>query len=387
MRILKYLFLLLLLAAFAMSVFFATQKGNYDVTRSRIINSPRATLYNYINDYKNWEYFYNPSENSAKTDYIFPKNTIGKGASFSWENEDDSGSFTTTDTKENQTITQKIAFNNSESEVYWTFKDTLGKTKVTWRSKGIMPFVFKIHTMLNGGPDKILGKMYEKSLATIDNSLHQEISTYDIVVNGQVTKMGNYYAYYPINSKISNITKNFRAILPKIEKFLQKNNIESKGKPYILFNKYDVANEFTNFWVCIDLKEEFITGPESEVLTGKSEAFQAVKATLTGDYSHLDETYSKIEEYLLQKGIKQDFSQPFIELYLKSLVEEKKSSQWKTVIYIPILIPKKVDYSNYIPKAKTERRVISPVSDIKQEEPTKNDVEKSIVIPDLNRPQ
>jgi effector-binding domain-containing protein len=241
--------------------------------------------------------------------------------------------------------------------------------------------------MLNGGPDKILGKMYEKSLATIDNSLHKEISTYDIVVDGKVTKMGNNYAYYPINSKISKITKNFRAILPKIEQFLQKNNLESKGKPYILFNKYDVANDFTNFWVCIDLKEEFITGPESEVLTGKSEAFQAVKATLTGDYSHLDETYSKIEEYLLQKGIKQDFAQPFIELYLKSLADEKKSSQWKTVIYIPILIPKKVEYSTYIPKAKTERRLISPVSDIKQENTAPNDIEKSIVIPDLNRPQ
>lgn len=367
MRILKYLFLLLLLAAFAMSMFFATQRGNYDVVRSRIINSQRATLYNYINDYKNWEYFYNPSENGTKTDYIFSKNTVGKGASFSWENEGYSGSFTTTDTKENQTIIQKTAFNNSESEVYWTFKDTLGKTKVTYRSKGVMPFVFKINTMLNGGPDKILGKMYEQSLATIDNSLHKEISTYTIVVNGQVTKMGNYYAYYPINSKISNITKNFRAILPKIDKFLQKNNIKSKGKPYILFNKYDTTNDFTNFWVCIDLKEEFITGPESEVLTGKSEAFQAVKATLTGDYSHMNETYSKIEKYMFQKGIKQDFSQPFIELYLKSLANEKKSSLWKTVIYIPILIPKKVEYPTYIPKAKTEKTIISPVSDIKLE--------------------
>jgi hypothetical protein len=387
MRILKYLFLLLLLAAFAMSMFFATQRGNYDVVRSRIINSQRATLYNYINDYKNWEYFYNPPVNETKTDYIFSKNTVGKGASFSWENEDDSGSFTTTDTKENKTITQKIVFNNSESEVYWTFKDTLGKTKVTWRSKGVMPFVFKIYTMLNGGPDKILGKMYEKSLATIDNSLHKEISTYTIVVNGQVTKMGNYYAYYPINSKISNITKNFRAILPKIDKFLQKNNIKSKGQPYILFNKYDTTNDFTNFWVCIDLKEEFITGPESEVLTGKSEAFQAVKATLTGDYSHLNETYSKIEKYMLQKGIKQDFSQPFIELYLKSLANEKKSSLWKTVIYIPILIPKKVEYPTYIPKAKTEKTIISPVSDIKLGKKSPNDIEKPIAIPDLNRPQ
>ena len=373
MRILKYLLLLILLFSFGMSVFLATQKGSYDVKRSRIINSPRATLYNYINDYKNWEYFYNPTENMTKTTFILSKKTAGIGANFSWQNNDDLGSFTTTQLLENQKIIQQSAINNSISEIHWTFKDTLGKTKVTYRAKGEMPFLYKIKTFLNGGSDIELGKFYEKNLIALDKSLHQELNNYDIVINGQVTKFGNYYAYYPINSKITSISNNFRAIVPIIQKFLQKNNMESKGKPFIIFHKYDKSNNFTNFWVCIELKKEYTTGLESEVLTGKLEPFQAIKATLTGDYSHIDETYKKMDEYFLQKKLKKDNSMPFIALYLKSILEEKKSSQWKTVIYYPILENKKydsyakniqtsIDSTTTIPASEINEPIVNPVN-------------------------
>jgi hypothetical protein len=46
----------------------------------------------------------------------------------------------------------------------WKFKDTVGGTKVTWRSKGKMDFMFKIYSALNGGVDKIIGTMiYERA--------------------------------------------------------------------------------------------------------------------------------------------------------------------------------------------------------------------------------
>ena len=55
MKILKYIFLLILLAFFALTVFVATQKGDFNVTRSIIIKSPKSTVFNYVNDYRNWE--------------------------------------------------------------------------------------------------------------------------------------------------------------------------------------------------------------------------------------------------------------------------------------------------------------------------------------------
>jgi hypothetical protein len=58
MRILKYIFLLLLLALVGTTVYVATQKGDFKVTKSSIIKTPRSTVFNYVNDYKNFHAFY-----------------------------------------------------------------------------------------------------------------------------------------------------------------------------------------------------------------------------------------------------------------------------------------------------------------------------------------
>lgn len=63
-----------------------------------------------------------------------------------------------------------------------------GKTKVTWKAKGTMSFLFKIYTALNGGSDKVIGTIYEKSLVNIDKNLDYETKTYAIKVNGVVKK-------------------------------------------------------------------------------------------------------------------------------------------------------------------------------------------------------
>ena len=57
MRILKYFFLLLLLALVGVTVFVSTQKGEYSIEKSRVIKSPRAVVYSYVGDLRDWENF------------------------------------------------------------------------------------------------------------------------------------------------------------------------------------------------------------------------------------------------------------------------------------------------------------------------------------------
>ena len=174
MKILKYIFLLILLAFFALSVFIATQKGDFEVERSKIIKSPKSTVFNYVNDYRNWENFGSWKIDDPKMQFIYPANTIGKGGSYSWNGTDGSGKIKTVALIDNQSIAQKMDYSGSLSEVNWTFKDTIGGTKVTWRSKGTMNFGFKIYTIFQGGADKVIGSMYERSLANLDKSLDFE---------------------------------------------------------------------------------------------------------------------------------------------------------------------------------------------------------------------
>jgi effector-binding domain-containing protein len=336
MRILKYIFLLILLAFVALSVFVATQKGDYDIVRSKIIKSPKAMVFNYVNDYRNWENWGSWKQEDAEMTFSYPEKTIGTGGSYSWSGKEGDGNMKTIFAKENDSIAQKMTYNGSSSDVYWNFKDTVGGTKVTWRTKGSMPFMFKIYASVKGGAEKVIGNMYEKSLANLDKTLDYEINTYNIKANGVVTKLGGFYLQQTITSKISNLSKNLKIMLPKIIHFFKKNNIPMNGKPFVIYHTYDVANGITKFSVCVPVKEEIFTSPGSDITGGKLEPFQAVKTTLTGDYSHSKEAWDKALEYFTKNNLVKNPSGPSMEIYTKGIEQEKSPSKWVTTIYIAV---------------------------------------------------
>lgn len=336
MRILKYLFLLLLLALFATVVFIATQKGAYDVSRSAIIKSPKSTVFNYVNDYRNWETFGSWKKEDPDMIFNYSKSTIGKGGSYSWSGSDGEGNMTTLKVVDNQMIHQKMDYNGSISDVYWTFKDTLGGTKVTWQSKGKMNFGFKIYSFFNGGVNNIIGNMYEKSLVNLDKTLDYELNTHSVNINGIVTKKDSYYLKQTITSKISNVSRNLRVMIPKMVHFFKKNNLDMYGNPFVIYHTYEVGKGITRFSVCIPIKEEVFISEGSDISSGKLYAFQAVKTTLKGDYAHRKKAWDKTSDYIKKNNLTQNISIPIVEIYSKNMVQIANPSQWVTEIYFPI---------------------------------------------------
>lgn len=355
MKILKYLFLLTLLALFASTVYIATQKGNFDVARSAVIKSPKSTVFNYVNDYRNWETFGSWKKEDSSMKFSYPKSTVGKGGFYSWKGKDTEGNMTTISVKENAAIHQKMNLNGSVSDVYWTFKDTVGGTKITWRSKGVMDFGFKIYSAFNGGVENIIGSMYEKSLANLDKTLDYELNTFTVKVNGLVQKSGCYYLKQTIVSKIVNVPKNLRIMIPKIIYFFKKNNLTMHGKPFVLYHSYDVARGITKFSVCIPIKEEIFTSEGSDISSGKLNSFPALKTTLTGDYSHNRAAWDKAFDYIDKNNLTENTAGNYIEVYSKNMEQIANPSQWVTEIYIPI-IPKTA-------AAKPAAEIITPATE------------------------
>lgn len=336
MRILKYLFLLLLLSLVALSIFVATQKGDFIVERSKVINSPKSAVFNYVNDYRNWGNWSSWAIEHPEIKMTYPKNTIGKGSSYSWEGKNDYGDMQTLYVKENDSISQKMNYNGNLSDVFWSFKDTTGGTKVTWRAKGKMSFLYKILTVFNGGAKKIIGDMYEKSLANLDKTLDYEINTYSIKVDGQLKKTESFYLKQTFTSKISNVTRNARIVFPKIIAFCKKNNITANEKPFVIYHTFDEVNGLTWVSFCVPVKEEIYTSTVSDILSGKLEAFDAVKTTLTGDYSHNKEALDKTLEYINANHLIPDPTLSHLEIYSIGENEIKSPSKWVTEIYIPV---------------------------------------------------
>lgn len=336
MRILKYIFLLILLALFATTVFIATQKAQFDVKRSAVIKSPKATVYNYVNDFRNWETFGSWKKEDPTMTFNYSKNTVGKGGSYSWLGTEGEGNMTTVNVNENKSIHQKMNFNGSDSDVHWTFKDTVGGTKVTWEAKGKMDFSFKIYSAFNGGVDQIIGNMYEKSLINLEKTLVYELNTYNIQVNGIVKKMGSIYLKQTITTTIANVPRNLRVLIPRMVNFFKKNNLTMYGKPFVIYHNYNTAKGITTLSVCIPIKEEVFTSPGSDVTSGKFISFDAVKTTLKGDYSHTKEAWEKTISYIQKNNLTQDLALPYVEIYTKNNEQVANPSKWITEIYIPI---------------------------------------------------
>jgi effector-binding domain-containing protein len=336
MRILKYIFLLILLAFFALSVFVATQKGDFEVQRSKVIKSPKVTVFSYVNDFRNWENFGSWKADDPKMEFIYPQHTIGKGGSYSWKDTEGNGNVKTVEVADNAGIRQKMDYSGTVSDVYWTFKDTLGGTKVTWRSKGHMSFGFKIYSAFNGGVDKVIGTMYERSLANLDKSLNYELNTFSIKVDGIVHKTSAFYLSQRIRSKISNVPRNIRIMLPKLFYFFKKNKMTMYGKPFVIYHTYDMAKGITDMSVCIPVDKQIFISPGSDIISGKLNGFEAVKTTLTGDYSHLQQAWDKAFAYMDEKGIPQSEGGAYVEMYSVNMEQEKHPSKWVTSIYIAI---------------------------------------------------
>lgn len=336
MRILKYILLLVLLALVGTTVYVATQKGDFEVSKSSIVKTQRSTVFEYINDYKNWETFGSWMQKDSDIKFDYDAKTIGVGAKFAFESDSDDGDIKTVFVKENDSLAQKINFNGTKAAISWKFKDTIGGTKVTVYCKGKMDIMTKISAFFKGGISSVLGDIYEKSFRNLDKTLNYEMKTYSIKVNGIVQRPSGFCLKQTVSCHIKSVSKNTKIIMAQMVHFFTKNKIPMAGNPFVNYDKYDVANDFATISVCIPVRQQISISEGSDVVSGEIIAFTCLKTTLIGDYSHSKEAWSKAKRYIADNGLKENFAGNYTEVYVKTIDNIKQPSKWITEIYIPV---------------------------------------------------
>jgi effector-binding domain-containing protein len=334
MRIIKYLLLLLLLALIGVFVYIATQKGDFTVTRSAVIAVPKTILFNYVNDYKNWEMWDSRKEDDPQMQVIYPENTIGLNAVYTWYGKKGDGKSQTVFVKENDSIAQKVAHSGTNYFSYIKFKDTVGGTKMSWSIRGKVSFMTKIYATLTGGVNNFMGTMLERNLNNLNNIITKEKNIFNVKVDGLVQEKGGFYIKQTVACKTSELDNKLHDILPKIVNFFKENNMVMNGKPFIIYEKNSADS--LRFSVCAPLKEEIFISPGSDMSTGFFPPFAAVKAVLTGNYSHKANAYAKASDYIKANKLNRYYAINSIEILAKSTPEEKNPSKWVTEILIPV---------------------------------------------------
>lgn len=333
MRILKYILLLLLLLGVAFIVFVATQQSDYKIVRSKEIKVSKDIVYNFVSD------------STALIDW----NPWNK----------DNVVFKNLKLISSDTILQNITISGMKNESFIRFQNTKKGALITWELKGKLDFELKLLSVLQGGVDNVLGDKLEEGLENIDTYLVKELKTYNIKINGLVTKHMTNYIQQIDTCSITDFQKVSKSMLQNMMAFVEKNDIDILGLPFITYESISSNDKEIIFAMCVPVEEEILTTPGSEISGGHFDEFLAVKTTLTGDYSHRKEAWNKARTYVRKNKLVEDsFNGKFIEVYKVSLPKERKPSKWVTELYVPV--KKKV----YAPKPKpqaTEEGATAPV--------------------------
>ena len=332
-----------MLLAVAASVFVATQKGQYDVTTRMFIKTPRNVVFQYIDDYRNWQGWFH---RQYDPEFTFPAYTGGRGGSFRFSSDLDQGTFTTLQSSAPDSIVQRTEINGFKGAWSWQLRDSAGGSKITLRNQGKMGFWPKVQATLQGGPAHVVRERQIETLTELGQAINRDINRYKIKIDGMVTKPGTHYLGFEITSTLENAPKNTRLLMARLTQFFGRNKIPMAGKPFVLYEYWDEKKGTAKFRVCGPVLGEAYVWEGSDMVSGKYESFRALRTTLTGDRSHLrkawDATFAKMES---AKLIPLD-GPPYLEVYQSGKMQQKSPSLWVTEIYVPVLeaaaVPKPV---------------------------------------------
>jgi effector-binding domain-containing protein len=335
MKLLKYIFFLVLILIIGISFFIATLDGNYDISKSRIIKVPIEVVFNEVNDFKSWEKWGPWYELDSTIIASFPEKTSGIGASYTWTGTDGIGSMETLSLIPNKEIIQQIDFGTgTKPEVYWKFNTIDDTTEVIWGMRGKSEFAEKAYWLTQGGIEKNMEPMYERGLELLEQYLLKELEKHTIETKGIVDYGGGYYLYLTTSCKVEEQHKKMDKMLFVIKDYMAENEIETNGKPFTLTHKWDEVNNTTMFSACIPVKERIVlTG---DVLIGFLAPQKTFKTILRGDSKFSLKAWEVAFKTLKEKGLtEKNEGEPF-EVYTINSNDISNPSKWVTEIYIPI---------------------------------------------------
>jgi len=342
MKIFKYVILLLILGVISLTVFIATSAGTYELSKSREIELNRATVFNYLSDYRNWNTWHPELEN--KTAITVDSIQKGPNAGLKWEG----NYYKNTGFHPNDSLSQVAMIRNEKTQSTFHLKKTETGTHITWTVTGKMGFVEKVKAFFLGGAEKILGSQYEKGLNNINHYLIKELSDYNVQSIGIVNIPEMYYIKQNVRSRIDELGNKIFQSMESMQTFVKENNLVAKGAPFTVFEDININLGYVNYAVCLPITTEIHTSEGSDIISGKTESFYAFKTVLRGDYSHSDKAWDENRTAISKYKLTENKSIKPVAIYKKSILDTNKPSEWETEILTPVFEKYVVPFSDGI---------------------------------------
>jgi effector-binding domain-containing protein/carbon monoxide dehydrogenase subunit G len=339
MKAIKYIMILLLILIIGGAVYFSLKDGTYDITQTRVIDAPTSVIYDQIEDFKHWGNW-SPWLEDVEIETTMGTQTQGVDATYSFIDSYGNGKMTITGLEPDKSIIMDMFYDNgmtsSNSEVIMTLELVEDGTLITWNIKGEQGLVDKAMGAVFGFnmEDEIAPK-YKKGLKNLEKIVIKNMNVSSSSVDGIIETGGGYFLYMSSSSKKENFQELKTQMLQNIMSYMQRNKIDMYGMPRIIYEKINPSNDSMIFSAAIPVQNREITATNSNILCSYQEPGKAVKVTLKGAYSNLDEARKKGEEFIDQNGLVRSEEAPY-EVYKTDPMLTPNPADYFTEIYLPI---------------------------------------------------
>ena len=342
MKILKYLFFLILIVIIAGAIYIATKDGKYHIEESIVIEAPVPVVFEEVNNFQNWENWGPWGEDTDDMIISYSNITKGKNAAYSWKSEKKGdGKIKTTAITPNTALEQDLTFDSkygeTHSKINWVFEEAEEGTKVTWSMQGEQSFMEKLaFNFMDKSFSELMRPMFKKGLENLKREVKNKMDVYSINVDGITTHGGGFYMYTTTASKIDQIPEKMQHMYIQVRNYMNTNNISILGKPFVLYNQWDEANNSAIYSVGIFTPNLVITPSESTVLNGMMPVQKVIKTTLIGDYKYLRSAWDQANNYIRENNLQASETGQAFELYKTGREDDQNPANWITEIYIPL---------------------------------------------------
>ena len=351
MKAFKYLLLLLLVIIVACAVYFGAQDGKYSVTRSRDIPAPAPVVFEQIDNLSNWENWGPWMDLDPAMEIQYNEKPSGIGAAYQWKSDDPNvgnGRMTTTLVTPNQSVDQEIFFEvpivgESKSDIRWDLEPLENNaTRVSWTMSGENDLLSKVMIALSGEDmESSIGEMLEQGLENLEATTQQVMAAYSVNVDGYSNRPGQYYLYMSTSTTRAGFQNNLAQMYGALSQYVASNNLRTQGMPMAFYEKFDPANDAIIFSAALPTSERIETPLGTNILSGYAPEHRAVKVTLRGNYSHLNEAWDTAMQYVTENNLTQleTTDIPPYEIYVTDPGVRPNPADWVTELYIPVAAP------------------------------------------------
>ncbi len=309
MKSLKYVLFLLLIGIIGLSVYIAVQPNSFVVLSNRTIQAPPDVIFESIADSSNSDRsaFWKSTE-QLKNSALNPPTSIV------------------------QNFTSK---NIGASELLW--KLTARGDGSTEVSKSIsadkLSFYYKAKSIFSDHSRQDLIDQMAADLKNLDDVVIKSMMKYSIVTNGITEYGGGFYMYKTTSASSANIPNMMEKQFGDILNFMKDHSLRIVGMPFTIYNETndDGSVIMSN---AIPVRDKVIVADDSNVLCGYIEKTKAVKVTLKGDYSNLNEAWKVARKFLKDNNLEPSAQPPF-EIYLNDPESIPNPANYLTELYIP----------------------------------------------------